>query len=123
MLITGEQMLTTMTATTGLRAELLDATVRLLRSRDVAGLATRDIASCSAGRLRSVGPAHSAGDQTILIDDRVLFAGDLLETRMFAIFPYFPPLDTDVNGSRWIGVLDELIASKPEIVVPGVQSQ
>jgi len=69
--------------------------------------------------LRSVGPAHSAGDQTILIDDRILFAGDLLETRMFAIFPYFPPLDTDVNGSRGIGVLDELIASKPEIVVPG----
>jgi glyoxylase-like metal-dependent hydrolase (beta-lactamase superfamily II) len=69
--------------------------------------------------LRSVGPAHSAGDQTIFIDDRVLFAGDLLETRMFAIFPYFPPLDTDVNGSRWLGVLDELIASKPEIVVPG----
>jgi len=69
--------------------------------------------------LRSVGPAHSAGDQTVLIDDRVLFAGDLLETRMFAIFPYFPPLDTDVNGSRWIGVLDDMIASKPEIVVPG----
>jgi glyoxylase-like metal-dependent hydrolase (beta-lactamase superfamily II) len=69
--------------------------------------------------LRSVGPAHSAGDQTVFIDDRVLFAGDLLETRMFAIFPYFPPLDTDVNGSRWIGVLDDMIASKPEIVVPG----
>jgi glyoxylase-like metal-dependent hydrolase (beta-lactamase superfamily II) len=69
--------------------------------------------------LRSVGPAHSAGDQTVFIDDRVLFAGDLLETRMFAIFPYFPPLDTDVNGTRWIGVLDEMITSKPEIVVPG----
>jgi len=54
MLITGEHTLTTMTATTGLRAELLDATVRLLRSRDVAGLATRDIAreaGCSAGAL------------------------------------------------------------------------
>jgi glyoxylase-like metal-dependent hydrolase (beta-lactamase superfamily II) len=69
--------------------------------------------------LRSVGPAHSAGDQTVFIDDRVLFAGDLLETRMFAIFPYFPPLDTDVKGTRWIGVLDEMITSKPEIVVPG----
>jgi glyoxylase-like metal-dependent hydrolase (beta-lactamase superfamily II) len=69
--------------------------------------------------LRSVGPAHSAGDQTIFIDERVLFAGDLLETRMFAIFPYFPPLDTDVDGSRWIGILDEMIASTPEIVVPG----
>jgi glyoxylase-like metal-dependent hydrolase (beta-lactamase superfamily II) len=69
--------------------------------------------------LRGVGPAHSAGDQTIFIDDRVLFAGDLLETRMFAIFPYFPPLDTDINGSTWIGVLDDMIASKPDIVVPG----
>src|SRR5438445_9823159 len=69
--------------------------------------------------LRSVGPAHSAGDQTIFIDDRVLFAGDLLETRMFSIFPYFPPLDADVNGGRWIGLLDEMIASKPDIVVPG----
>lgn len=69
--------------------------------------------------LRSVGPAHSAGDQTIFIDDRVLFSGDLLETRMFSIFPFFPPLDTDVNGGRWIAVLDEMIGSKPEIVVPG----
>src|SRR5437660_2897577 len=43
--------------------------------------------------LRSVGPAHSAGDQMVFIDNRVSFAGDLLETRMFSIFPYFPPLD------------------------------
>ncbi len=69
--------------------------------------------------LRSVGPAHSAGDQLVFVDNRVLFAGDLLETRMFSIFPYFPPLDADVNGSRWIGLLDEMIASKPDIVVPG----
>ena len=69
--------------------------------------------------LRSVGPAHSAGDQMVFIDNRVLFAGDLLETRMFSIFPYFPPLDADVDGSRWIGLLDEMIASKPDIVVPG----
>ena len=71
------------------------------------------------GVLRSVGPAHSAGDQTIFIDDRILFAGDLLETRMFSIFLYFPPLDTDVDGDRWIDVPDGMIASKPEIVVPG----
>src|SRR5215470_8560098 len=69
--------------------------------------------------LRSCGPAHTAGDQTILVDDRVLFAGDLLETRMFPIAPYFPPHDTDVDGSRWITVLDQLTALDPAIVVPG----
>jgi AcrR family transcriptional regulator len=54
MLMIGEQALTQMTATAGLRAELLDATVRLLHRRDVAGLTTRDIAreaGCSAGAL------------------------------------------------------------------------
>src|ERR1700730_17622896 len=54
MLMKGEQMLTRVTAATGLRAGLLDATVRLLHSRDVAGLTTREIAreaGCSAGAL------------------------------------------------------------------------
>src|SRR5882757_2571766 len=69
--------------------------------------------------LRSWGPAHTASDQTVLIDDRVLFAGDLLETRMFPILPYFPPFDTDVDGSHWIDLLDQLLALDPEVVVPG----
>ena len=69
--------------------------------------------------LRGCGPAHSAGDQTILIDGQVLFTGDLVETRMFPIASYFPPLDTDVDLGRWITVLDDLLALKPEIVVPG----
>jgi glyoxylase-like metal-dependent hydrolase (beta-lactamase superfamily II) len=69
--------------------------------------------------LRSWGPAHSAGDQTVLVDERVLFGGDLFETRMFPIAPYFPPHDTDVDCDRWITVLDELIALDPAIVVPG----
>jgi AcrR family transcriptional regulator len=54
MLMIGEHVLTRETATTGLRAELLDATVRLLHSVDPAGLTTRDIAreaGCSAGAL------------------------------------------------------------------------
>ena len=49
-----EQMITAVKPSTGLRAELLDATVRLLHSRDVAGLTTREIAreaGCSAGAL------------------------------------------------------------------------
>ncbi|WP_329377878.1 MBL fold metallo-hydrolase [Streptomyces sp. NBC_01716] len=69
--------------------------------------------------LRTVGPAHTASDQTVLIDGRVLFGGDLLETRIFPITPYFPPYDTDVDGARWITVLDQLAALDAEIVVPG----
>ena len=69
--------------------------------------------------LRSWGPAHTAGDQTILVDGRVLFGGDLFETRMFPIVPYFPPADTDVDASRWITVLDQLTALDPAVVVPG----
>jgi glyoxylase-like metal-dependent hydrolase (beta-lactamase superfamily II) len=69
--------------------------------------------------LRSWGPAHTAADQTVLIDGHVLFGGDLIETRMFPIAPYFPPHDTDVDGSHWIAVLDQLIALAPAVVVPG----
>ncbi len=69
--------------------------------------------------LTAVGPAHTAGDQTVLVDDRVLFTGDLVETRMFPLAPYFPPHDTDADAVGWIAVLDRLIALAPEIVVPG----
>ena len=69
--------------------------------------------------LRSVGPAHTAGDQIVLVDDRVLFTGDLVETRMFPLAPYFPPHDTDADAVGWIAVLDRLIALEPEVVVPG----
>ncbi|MFD9380954.1 MBL fold metallo-hydrolase [Streptomyces sp. NPDC059999] len=69
--------------------------------------------------LREVGPAHTGSDQIVLVDGRVLFAGDLLETRIFPIAPYFPPHDTDVDGEGWIGVLDELAALAPQTIVPG----
>ena len=70
------------------------------------------------GGASQLGPAHTAGDQTILVDGRVLFGGDLFETRMFPIVPYFPPADTDVDGSRWITVLDQLIALAPRSSSP-----
>ena len=38
---------------------------------------------------------------------------------MFPILPYFPPFDTDVDGSHWIALLDQLLALDPEVVVPG----
>jgi glyoxylase-like metal-dependent hydrolase (beta-lactamase superfamily II) len=70
--------------------------------------------------LREVGLAHTRGDQVILLPgQRVLFTGDLVETRLFPIFPWFPPDDVDVNGSRWIDVLRRLEALQPEVVVPG----
>lgn len=69
--------------------------------------------------LREWGPAHAPDDQTVLIDDRVLFGGDLFETRMFAILPYLPPFDVGFAPDRWFDALDSLIALEPGIVVPG----
>ena len=70
--------------------------------------------------MRTRGPAHSRGDQTIFLPaERILFAGDLVEDRFLPIFPYFPPYDVDVDGDRWMAVLDELKGLQPEIVVPG----
>ncbi|UJW31972.1 MBL fold metallo-hydrolase [Saccharothrix sp. AJ9571] len=71
-------------------------------------------------RMRATGRAHSAGDQLVTVPDAgVVFTGDLVETGQFAIFPWFPPHDTDVSGTRWIAVLDKLIAEAPPVVVPG----
>jgi len=69
--------------------------------------------------LQQWGPAHTADDQTVLVDDRVLFGGDLFQTRMFAILPYFPPFDTHFDGDRWLGALDDLIGLGTAVVVPG----
>jgi glyoxylase-like metal-dependent hydrolase (beta-lactamase superfamily II) len=69
--------------------------------------------------LQSRGPAHTASDQSIQVDGRVLFTGDLLETRSFPIVPYFPPFDTDVDVAGWITVLGQFLALDPAVVVPG----
>lgn len=66
------------------------------------------------------GLAHTRGDQVVYVpEQRVLFAGDLLENRIFPIVPWFPPEDVDVSGSRWIEVLDRLEELAPTVVVPG----
>lgn len=71
-------------------------------------------------QLRTWGLAHTRGDQVVFLPaERVLFTGDLVENRFFSIFPYFPPGDADVNGSKWIAVLEELERLDPAIVVPG----
>ncbi|MEV6767268.1 MBL fold metallo-hydrolase [Nocardia sp. NPDC051030] len=70
--------------------------------------------------LRATGRAHSKGDQVVTVPDAgVMFTGDLVEAGQFAIFPWFPPHDTDVSGIRWISVLDKLIGEQPRTVVPG----
>lgn len=70
--------------------------------------------------LRATGRAHSKGDQVVKVPDAdVLFTGDLVEAAQFAIFPWFPPYDTDVSGTRWLAVMERLAAEAPRVVVPG----
>jgi len=71
-------------------------------------------------RLRAMGRAHSKGDQVVTVPDAgVLFTGDLVEAGQFSIFPWFPPYDVDVSGLRWIEVMRRLVATGPDVVVPG----
>jgi glyoxylase-like metal-dependent hydrolase (beta-lactamase superfamily II) len=71
-------------------------------------------------QLRTTGRAHSRGDQTVRVPDAdVLFTGDLVEAAQFAIFPWFPPYDTDVSGTRWLAVMQRLAAEGARVVVPG----
>lgn len=70
--------------------------------------------------LRPTGRGHTKGDQVVAVPDAdVLFTGDLTEAGQFAIFPWFPPYETDVSGLRWIAVMDKLVAAAPRVVVPG----
>jgi glyoxylase-like metal-dependent hydrolase (beta-lactamase superfamily II) len=70
--------------------------------------------------LRATGRGHTRGDQVITVPDAgVMFTGDLVETGQFAIFPWFPPHDTDVSGTRWITVMERLATQSPRVVVPG----
>ncbi|RVX40846.1 glyoxylase-like metal-dependent hydrolase (beta-lactamase superfamily II) [Nonomuraea polychroma] len=71
-------------------------------------------------QLRATGRAHSKGDQVVQVPDAdVLFTGDLVEAGQFAIFPWFPPHDTDVSGTRWLAVMRRLADDRPRVVVPG----
>jgi glyoxylase-like metal-dependent hydrolase (beta-lactamase superfamily II) len=83
------------------------------------GAATLDLGGRHAD-LRTWGLAHTRGDQVVFLPgERILFTGDLVESRCFAIFPWFPPDDVDVDGDRWIAVLEELERLEPRVVVPG----
>lgn len=70
--------------------------------------------------LKTWGRAHTNGDQVVFLPgDGILFTGDLAEEKTFPIFPWFPPDDTDIDGDRWIEVLDDCLSWKPKVVVPG----
>ncbi|MFD8206997.1 MBL fold metallo-hydrolase [Streptomyces sp. NPDC059695] len=70
--------------------------------------------------LRPTGRGHTKGDQVIEVPDAgALFTGDLAETAHFAIFPWFPPHDTDVSGVRWLAVLEQLASAGHSTVIPG----
>ena len=65
--------------------------------------------------LLDVGPAHTRGDQLIwLPEERIVFAGDLVENAFFPILP-----DPDANGAWWLEALDKIAALGPERVVGG----
>lgn len=71
-------------------------------------------------QLHNRGLAHTRGDQVVWLPvERILFTGDLVESRIFPIYPFFPPDDADVNGSLWIEVLRWLEGLSPSQVVPG----
>ena len=71
-------------------------------------------------QLRTWGVAHTRSDQVAFLpEEGILFTGDLVEERIFPIYPYFPPDDADVDGHRWIDVLRRLEELQPAVVVPG----
>jgi glyoxylase-like metal-dependent hydrolase (beta-lactamase superfamily II) len=63
--------------------------------------------------LRHVGPAHSSEDLAMLVkQDDVLYAGDL-------VFRGRVPYVGDADSRAWIAALDNLIALKPKVLIPG----
>lgn len=73
-------------------------------------------------RLRTWGTAHSPGDQIVFLpQERILFAGDLLEERMFPIVPFFPPMigADDIDVAKWEVALNGILRLQPRLIVPG----
>ncbi|MCA1443137.1 MBL fold metallo-hydrolase [Ensifer sp. IC4062] len=73
-------------------------------------------------RLRTWGTTHSPGDQIVFLpQERILFAGDLLEERMFPIVPFFPPMigAGDIDVAKWETALNDMMRLQPRLIVPG----
>lgn len=72
--------------------------------------------------LMTWGTAHSPGDQVVRLPaEGIVFAGDLIEERMFPIVPFFPPMigAGDIDAARWEQVLADIVALEPRLIVPG----
>jgi glyoxylase-like metal-dependent hydrolase (beta-lactamase superfamily II) len=94
--------------------ELVDPHETYEGERHVVDLGGRSV------ELLTRGLAHTRGDQVAFLpEERILFTGDLVESRFFPIYPFFPPDDVDVDGTRWIAVLRWLESLAPRQVVPG----
>ncbi|MFA5171663.1 MAG: MBL fold metallo-hydrolase [Sulfuriferula sp.] len=64
-------------------------------------------------KLRYVGPAHSAEDMAMLVqEDGVLYTGDV-------VFRGRIPFVGDADSKLWLGALNKLIALKPRVMVAG----
>jgi len=60
-----------------------------------------------------VGPAHTAGDVIVhLPEQRVVFTGDIL-------FRLCTPIGWEGTFDRWTAALDDIIALRPDVIVPG----
>ncbi len=65
--------------------------------------------------LHHYGPAHTRGDQVIVVPgEEILFTGDLVEERFFAIMP-----DEDTRANEWVARLEQLERLPVRVVVPG----
>ena len=63
--------------------------------------------------IQPLGPSHTPEDLAVYLpDEKLLFAGDL-------VFRNRIPFVGQANSRRWIAALDELLALKPGVIVPG----
>jgi len=101
-------------------ADALDGTKIVMPHTVYSGASTEIDLGERKVELHTWGTAHTRGDQIVFLPkERVLFAGDLIEERMFPIFPYFPPADVDINAARWVNVLTGFQHFHPRVIVPG----
>jgi len=76
--------------------------------------ATLDLGGVTV-KLVWLGPAHTRGDNNVfVVEDGVLFTGDVVINRFFPIFP-----DADASGKNWLSILDQLDEFHPHTIVPG----
>ena len=95
-------------------AEMLEGVTLVQPDRTYEGSTELDLGGRTV-ELRDVGGAHTAGDQIVFVPDAgVLFAGDLVENRFFAIV-----FGDEARGPAWIETLDRLAAVGARVVVPG----